>query len=761
MARTLVFSAGLGVLIAWNWARLEQPRPSVGPLMLMVALGIAPALLPSQRLRFRPQVALLFAAEAAAVITAAAIALHVHRPYHLGRLADRAGSGFVDFYDVLVPFNGAAHPLMHGVLLLAVCIFSLLCALAVAARRPLAAILGLAAGAGWPATILPGSDDLGRGAFLLVAALALVAWLRPESRRAPPQILAGTALVVLALIVSSSGSVARGQFIGWQNWDLYTKPGKRVSVEFVWRSNYDGVRFPKKRTRVFTVRAPDHSVYWRATTLDAFSHDVWDEDLLGASPIAVTNPIVDLSGDPLVPVAGRDPSRWTRVGVTIDALRESHLVGPSQPVAYDMRSIGDVEYEQGGVALAPKPLPRGARYTVWGYNLAPKPAELAESPPDYPGLISSDRRFLTVGEGAAVPPFGTAEHDAWIDAYFRSDGEGLRYQPLYRAARGVAGNAKNPYAATVALEAWFRSSGGFTYDEQPPARTPGVPALVQFVTQTKRGYCQHFAGAMALMLRYLGIPARVAAGFTSGNYDSRRGIWTVYDRNAHTWVEVWFKGYGWLPFDPTPGRGTLGASYTSSSVSFDANGAKAVLVDSALKAQKLLGPELSQLGRDGRARSEKSKASTPDRGSPGRANPGRGTGAGGLVALAVAILALLFVLAKLALRRSRFFTSDPRLLASACRRELVDFLLDQGIEVPRNVGPRELGRLLRKRVGIDASDFAEALGLARFGPEASAAAAAREARRELQSVRRSLRRTFPIGRRARGLFSPRSLLAGR
>src|SRR6266542_4946715 len=310
MARTLVFSAGLGALIAWNWARLEQPRPGVGPLMLMVALGIAPALLPGLRLRFRPRVALLFGAEAAAVIAAAAFALDVHRPYHLGRLAGRAGSGFVDFYDVLVPFNGAAHPLMHGVLLLAVCVFTLLCALAIAARRPLASILALAAGAGWPATILPGSDDLGRGAFLLVAALALVAWLRPESRRAPPQILAGTALVVLALIVSSSGSVGRGQLLGWQDWDLYTKPGERVSVEYVWRSNYDGIRFPKKRTRVFTVRAPERSVYWRATTLDAFRNDLWDEDLVGASRVAYTNPIVDLSGDPLVPPAGRDRDNW-------------------------------------------------------------------------------------------------------------------------------------------------------------------------------------------------------------------------------------------------------------------------------------------------------------------------------------------------------------------------------------------------------------------------------------------------------------------
>ncbi len=71
------------------------------------------------------------------------------------------------------------------------------------------------------------------------------------------------------------------------------------------------------------------------------------------------------------------------------------------------------------------------------------------------------------------------------------------------------------------------------------------------MTETRSGYCQHFAGAMALMLRYLGIPARVAAGFASGTYS--KDHWTVTDHDAHAWVEVWFAGYGWLPFDPTPG----------------------------------------------------------------------------------------------------------------------------------------------------------------------------------------------------------------
>ena len=79
-----------------------------------------------------------------------------------------------------------------------------------------------------------------------------------------------------------------------------------------------------------------------------------------------------------------------------------------------------------------------------------------------------------------------------------------------------------------------------------------APALVGFVPETHAGYCQYFAGAMALMLRYLGIPARVAVGFAGGSYDSTKRVWNISDREAHAWVEVWFKGYGWLPFDPTP-----------------------------------------------------------------------------------------------------------------------------------------------------------------------------------------------------------------
>ena len=144
------------------------------------------------------------------------------------------------------------------------------------------------------------------------------------------------------------------------------------------------------------------------------------------------------------------------------------------------------------------------------------------------------------------------------------------YESMWEEAQRLRADARTPYGAVVAIETWLRSTGGFVYDESPPA-TDGAPPLAHFVAEAKRGYCQHFAGAMALMLRMLGIPARVAVGFTSGTYED--GGWTVTNHNAHAWVEVWFPNYGWLPFDPTPSRGSLAASYSASSSGFNAGDA--------------------------------------------------------------------------------------------------------------------------------------------------------------------------------------------
>jgi transglutaminase-like putative cysteine protease len=110
-----------------------------------------------------------------------------------------------------------------------------------------------------------------------------------------------------------------------------------------------------------------------------------------------------------------------------------------------------------------------------------------------------------------------------------------------------------PYEQAVALQDWFRSTGGFTYDL---ATEPGnsSSALRDFLTD-RRGYCEQFAATMAIMARALGIPARVAVGFMPGTRE-RSGETVVRAHDSHAWPELYFSGVGWVRFEPTPSTQT-------------------------------------------------------------------------------------------------------------------------------------------------------------------------------------------------------------
>jgi hypothetical protein len=90
---------------------------------------------------------------------------------------------------------------------------------------------------------------------------------------------------------------------------------------------------------------------------------------------------------------------------------------------------------------------------------------------------------------------------------------------------------------------------GYAYTETP---RPPAYNLDGFLFDSKAGYCQQFSGAMALLLRMAGVPARVVTGFTSGSPDTKTKEYVVRDLDAHSWVEVWYRGIGWVTFDPTP-----------------------------------------------------------------------------------------------------------------------------------------------------------------------------------------------------------------
>jgi transglutaminase-like putative cysteine protease len=741
MLKTIVLSGLAALVIAVNWLRFEDPRSGGGTPFLLAALAIAPVLV-------RPLWARLLAILAAAVLAVwvaysiSPAALWPGGHAYLGPIWSRFSRGFLDFYDYRLPIDPHTQPRMHIVILTAIFGFTLAVALAVAARRAVLAVILFFVGAAWPATLLSGGNEIGRGVVILTIALVLLAGMTERPTRLA---LIPVGIVALgALILSSSPAVAKPAFLDWQHWDFYTRPQKAVSVRYIWDARYDGVRFPKKKTTVLTIRAPHRQLYWRATVLDRFDGTRWVEHIWRetAKERRVLTP--------------RKGGGVVRQEITVRALADNHVIGASIPVANDLgkRAV----YDGQGVSLAIGGLQRDEHYSIRSYVPQPTPVQLVRSPATYPRVLTEAGRELEVAPGVNAPAFGAPNRGARLDSELR--GRWFPYAALYQRALEVAGQTRSPYAAAVALEAWFRSTGGFTYSEQP-GPTPGLPPLVGFVMDTKTGYCQHFAGAMALMLRLLGIPARVAAGFIPGQY--RNDFWSVTDHDAHTWVEVWFRGYGWLPFDPTPGRSRLGGTYSSTSAGFNVQSAAALLAG-VVKGGEVFGsgPTIGILAHDPNRRTPRSVGDLPlGIGSPVTPQPAKRT---------PSLLVFLFLLAcgvagtivllKLGRRKARYLTRDPRRIAVACGRDLAEYVQDQRVPPDPSATFRELGDTVSRRLGVDASRFAGAATAARYGPPGQARDAASRARTELRDVKRRLRRAVGRVDRTRGLLSVRSLGLG-
>ena len=718
----------LGALVvAATWLRLESPLDRPWRPIAVVALALAPSVL-------RPLWARVAGGAVALALAAwVAFGLSPLRPWHLvSASARRFSNGFLDFYDVRTPFDPRVHVEMRGVILVAVFGFVLALSLAAAARRPLLASTALLLGAGWPATLRGSSGALVVGVAILLAVLVLLAAL--TTRHIPRvTVPAVVAVGLLAVVASTSAAVAKNGLVGWQHWDPYTAPQPPVSVAFVWDAQYAGIRFPAKRTPVLEIKAPPRSLYWRAAVLDEFGADRWAETL-------------PLRADALVPSAGKP---LLRQDVRVLALADTRLVGASVPLRYDAGDAPLVSHVP-GIAVLPSGLTRGFRYSVWSYAARPTPQQLGRSTPDYPVELVEPGTFLDVWPRVAAPAFGTPGRTARLAALLARTPGAARYAPLERAAFEVAGDARTPYAAASALMTWFRSTGGFTYTNTPPATD--TPPLVGFVTRTRAGYCQHFAGAMALMLRYLGVPARVAVGFSSGVYDAKRGTWRVTDHDAHAWVEAWFRGYGWLPFDPTPAgrpeRGELSSPYASALL-----GATARAIGRAIRGAGSSDPRQT----DHHHGEQEGTGAKTFGGSAGGAGGRHGGSLLVLLAVLLGAATACVVAAKLVVRRLRYLTRDPRRLAAACRRELADFLIDQRLDAARSATLHELGALVRHELAVDPDAFVGAATAARFGPPSGAAPAARRARRELRALRRGMRTRLRVRDRARGLLSLRSL----
>jgi len=744
-ALTLAAAVPALVVVAATWLRLEQPLAPLWRVFALGGLALAAAALPGRAWR---TVAALVATLGAAWV-ALGVSLVPSRPLDPGSgfglgdplsvLRMRFENGFEDFYGTHLPFDPRVHTAMNGLVLFSIFCFSLVIALLAAERKPVAAAAVLLVGAGWPATLLGPASGIAIGAAILAAALVLLAGL--GSRRIPALAVPAVAVVAAGAVAVGSATAARHGLVHWQSWNLAHVATGPTDVGFVWDAQYGGLRWSGRPTTVLQVQSARPPAYLRATVLDDFVGDAWS--------VGIPRP-----ADSLEPAAARRPQSQTREVVTVNGLADTHLVGGSIPIRFEAGSAPLVKPQPGFAALDQN-LPRGFRYTVWSYTTRPAAAALRRSPPVYPQELSDDG-LLDVGRGVTMPPFGAPDRAARVQVLLAANPDLNPYGYLARLADEVAVQAKTPYGAVARLENWFVASGGFRYSNHPLVIKP---ALVGFVTTTREGYCQFFAGAMALMLRYLGIPARVAVGFAGGKYDASHRVWLIRDRNAHAWVEAWFKGYGWLPFDPTPavagssrrptlagtnvtvGDGGSGKGATSSKAGAGGRGS-ATVAEILARKNGISGPHFHP------------RSSAPALESGG----GRGNRLAALILLlVVAAVGGSIVLAKIAVRAVRRLERDPRRIAAACREELAAFIADQGIEAPRSATLQELGELVRREFAVDPEPFVAAAMGARFGRAEQAPAAARTARRELHALLEGARRALTRRQRLRGVFSLRSL----
>lgn len=206
---------------------------------------------------------------------------------------------------------------------------------------------------------------------------------------------------------------------------------------------------------------------------------------------------------------------------------------------------GDRLYTVDRVSGASRTGGSGEYHVTITYSLATDD-ELRAAPPDYPAWIDPYRNFANLyrGRGAtsAPSPLGPPS----VTAY-RSPETMARVRDL--ALQVTAGKA-NAYDKAQAIETYLRS--GFTYTLTPPDPPRGTDPLEYFLFTSKEGYCEYFATAMGDLLRSIGIPTRLVQGYGQGSYDERLQKFVVKESDAHTWVEVYFPQYGWIPFEPTP-----------------------------------------------------------------------------------------------------------------------------------------------------------------------------------------------------------------
>jgi len=577
----------------------------------------------------------------------------------------------------LVTVLGAAVLLMDGALVLA------FAPAACGDLRRVVAALPLTALAVIPSTLVRPQLPYAQG-LLLFALLGAFMW----GERVPRYAVAGA--LTLALIAGGAGMIAApalDQHQPWLNYRAWTNTFAPAHIDvFNWTQTYGPLNWPRSGHEVLEVRAkqPD---YWKAENLDVFNGFGWTE-----------GPVTDAAQIP--PPAASAAALWTqKLTVTIQGMETTDVIAAgsaSQPTSLPGGAVPGIS---AGTWTAGQPLGPGSSYQVSTYSPRPSGAELNHDTDAYPEQALADYRSIELPKTAlsvGPPPevqFAPFHSGLPVDSVIGAYGvdpnavvQGSPYAGAFALARGLAARATTPYAFVLGVERYLSVSNGFSYNQSPPVTT--YP-LESFLFTNKTGYCQQFSGAMTLLLRMGGLPARVGTGFTSGTYDKATREWVVSDLDAHAWVEVWFPHYGWVRFDPTPATAPARA------------GTAAPPLLPALRDEPKTVPHAPR--RD-------TAAAPVQRTSTHHSRGGQGVGATVVVLAALLALALMLALVAWPAGRRRPEPTDERLVA-----ELERALARCGRPVADGVTLAALEH--RFRSSPAAAGYVRTIRLARFGGE--------------------------------------------
>ena len=277
---------------------------------------------------------------------------------------------------------------------------------------------------------------------------------------------------------------------------------------------------------VLEVEAPpgEHRYYWRSRVFERYTDGQW-------SPSADLR-ITDRSA-PLEIAMASDVIGTSRIAVrqrfSIDG-NSRIFYGAPQPQAIDQPGRIDLIFTDKpdnssmnvSVIRPLKVMRAGDAYTVTSLISIATADELRGASTSYPQWVSGANLYVGARNARVNELAETIVNDA---------------------------GATNPYDKAKAIERWLRLN--IEYNEAISAPPPNADTVAWVLFEAREGYCTYYATAMIVMLRQLGIPARMAAGFSQGTLDEGSGRYIVREREAHTWVEVYFPGYGWITFEPT------------------------------------------------------------------------------------------------------------------------------------------------------------------------------------------------------------------